>query len=521
VEKCDVSLNELNLPEPKIIDSVSKKFAYEYNWDQSILMETYEHQSEKLTKKQQIMFNKINDSVVNKEGRIFFCDAPGGSGKTFTATTLLAKLRSETRVCLACAASGIAANQLQGGTTAHTKFKIPLELHEDTKCDIREGTSHSKLIQDAELIVLDEATMMHKLALDAIDRTCQEIRGNEKPFGGITVALMGDWCQTLPVVPRASKEQKIASTILYSECWKQVEIIELADNMRAKMAGGDAEFSQHLLDIGEGKVPTYTINGLEYIKIPADMILDGQKPEDLVDNVFHDLNDKYQDRQWLINRAIICPLNDDVNEINEQVMKKLPGNEQQFYSIDRVLDHDLHANVEVINKLKPQGLPLHEIKLKLGCVIMLTRNINAAEGHCNGTRYIVTNMSKHVIEAFIPFGPHKGKVLYIPRIDNRPPKTYSPQMSRLQFPIKVAFAMTSNKSQSQTLQQIGICLQSPFFDHGQFYVAESRCGNRSRIKFFIPHSNTCGSQIQQAKDKRLEYFTSNVVYKEIFALSKK
>ena len=150
---------------------------------------------------------------------------------------------------------------------------------------------------------------------------------------------------------------------------------------------------------------------------------------------------------------------------------------------------------------------------------MLTRNLNPAEGHCNGTRYIVTDMQKHVIKAEIPSGQHKGKIIFIPRIDNRPGKYYSPQLSRLQFPIRLAFSMTSNKSQGQSLQQIGIYLKSTFFDHGQMYVATSRCGNRNQIKYCIPN-NSSGSQllIEQKKEK---YFIQNVVYNEIFALRKK
>ena len=79
--------------------------------------------------------------------------------------------------------------------------------------------------------------------------------------------------------------------------------------------------------------------------------------------------------------------------------------------------------------------------------------------------------------------------------------------------------MTSNKSQSQTLKQIGIYLKSPFFYHGQMYVATSRCGNRSHIKYCIPN-NANGSQVLK-KNKNEKYFTQNVVYEEIFSLSKK
>ena len=195
---------------------MSKAFSYEYEWDKKDLANTFDSQYELLSNRQLDMFSKINKSVVDKEGKLFFCDAPGGSGKTFTANTLMAKLRLEGRVCLACASSGIAANGLEGGTTAHTKFKIPIEITEDSQCDIREGTKHAQLIKDAELVIWDEATMMNKDAIDAVDRTLRRIRGNEKAFGNLTVAFLGDWRQTLPVVPNASRAQKVAATLLHS-----------------------------------------------------------------------------------------------------------------------------------------------------------------------------------------------------------------------------------------------------------------------------------------------------------------
>ena len=54
--------------------------------------------------------------------------------------------------------------------------------------------------------------MMHRFAVDAVDRLFQTVKGNSQPFGGVTVVFMGDWRQTLPVLPLSSREQKIAAT---------------------------------------------------------------------------------------------------------------------------------------------------------------------------------------------------------------------------------------------------------------------------------------------------------------------
>ena len=130
----------------------------------------------------------------------------------------------------------------------------------------------------------------------------------------------------------------------------------------------------------------------------------------------------------------------------------MPGTEQIFYSIDQVNDNDARAIVEIINNLNPQGMPLHKTSLKLGVIIMLIRNLNLAEGICNGTRYVVTNVARHVIEAVIPDGLLKSKILYIPRNFNKPPRNFTLSMTRIHFPIKLGFAITSNKSQRQSLE---------------------------------------------------------------------
>ena len=102
---------------------------------------------------------------------------------------------------LACASSGIAATMLKGGSTAHNKFQIPIDLSEESICDIREGTDRYKLIHDTKLVIWDEAPMMHRFAVNAVDSMFRRVKGIERPFGGVTVVFMGDWRQTLPVVP--------------------------------------------------------------------------------------------------------------------------------------------------------------------------------------------------------------------------------------------------------------------------------------------------------------------------------
>jgi hypothetical protein len=71
---------------------------------------------------------------MNHQRRLFFLDAPGGTGKTFLINLLLAKIRSTGKVSLVVSSSGIAATLLSGGKTAHSTFKFPLNVLVDTEC---------------------------------------------------------------------------------------------------------------------------------------------------------------------------------------------------------------------------------------------------------------------------------------------------------------------------------------------------------------------------------------------------
>ncbi|CDY70925.1 BnaCnng70400D [Brassica napus] len=153
------------------------------------------------------------------------------------------------------------------------------------------------------------------------------------------------------------------------------------------------------------------------------------------------------------------------------------------------------------------GLPRHCLKLKVGAPIMCLRNMDVADGLCNGTRLIVTQLLPHVIEGRIITGNKiAGHPVWIPRMFVTPPDTKFPfRMRRRRFPVTLAFAMTINKSQGPTLESVGLFLPSPVFSHGQLYVALSRVKSRSGLKILIT-----------GKEGKTQTKTLNVVYKQVF-----
>ena len=84
----------------------------------------------------------------------------------------------------------------------------------------------------AEAIIWDEIGAQHRHAVEAVDRTLRDLRGVDRPFGGMTVVLGGDFLQTLPVVQKGSREDIVDATIQRSRLWDSIQILRLHENMR-------------------------------------------------------------------------------------------------------------------------------------------------------------------------------------------------------------------------------------------------------------------------------------------------
>ena len=154
-------------------------------------------------------------------------------------------------------------------------------------------------------------------------------------------------------------------------------------------------------------------------------------------------------------------------------------------------------------------MPTHNIFLKEGAIIMLLRNLNTSKGLSNGVRLIVRKLYDHFIDGEILTGTGKGKRVFIPKLSLTPSDTDLPfRLRRIQFPVRLAYAMTINKSQGQTLERVGIYLNRACFAHGQLYVSFSRSPSDNDI--FVQIDETP----EQGKDKG-KYYTRNVVLHQV------
>ncbi|CAA7052652.1 unnamed protein product [Microthlaspi erraticum] len=456
----------------------------EKSYNQKEQKENHDRDLPKLTDEQKKVYDEIVGAVLERTGGVFFLFGFGGTGKTFLWKILSSAIRCRGEIVLNVASSGIASLLLQGGRTAHSRFGIPINPHETSTCNMEKGGDLANLVKEASLIIWDEAPMMHKHCFVSLDRSLSHIVGNEdgKPFGE-KVVFGDDFRQVLPVIHGAGRAEVVCSALNSSYLWKHCKIEEPND--------GEAE-----------------------INIPEEfLITDAEEPIEAISReIYGDASDLQDNTDPLFfqGRAILCPTNEDVNMINEYMLDKLNGEERIYLSSDTIDPCDTAAindealSTEFLNSIRVAGLPNHALRLKVGCPVMLLRNIDPIGGLMNGTRLQITQLADFMVEAKVITGDKVGVKVIIPRLLITPSDTLLPfKMRRRQLPLAVAFAITINKSQGQSLSQVGIFLPRPVFSHGQLYVAISRVTSKKGLKILIVDS--------EGKPQRR---TTNVVFKE-------
>ena len=156
--------------------------------------------------------------------------------------------------------------------------------------------------------------------------------------------------------------------------------------------------------------------------------------------------------------------------MNGRLLNMLPREEKFYKSIDNISSRDqiINYSTEFFNYLEPRGTAPHNLLLKLGTPIMLLRKLDPPK-LCNSTRLTIKWMMSHVLKATIISGKYAGVNSFNPRIPMRP--TDLPfEFERLQFPVRICFAMSINKSQGKSLKVVGLNLADPEFYPGQLFV---------------------------------------------------
>jgi hypothetical protein len=384
--------------------------------------------------------------MVDARVPLIFVTGGAGTGKSTFIRWIDQEFRGET---ILCAPTGIAALTIFG-KTIHSLCRLPPAWIVDQ--DIKH---HPKsLVALAKILVIDEISMVNANLLDAIDKFLKLNRKSDKPFGGITVIMVGDLFQLPPIVTRETKslfEKEYDSPKFFSAhaiSKTQFEVIELTKAFRQV----DQHFVDLLSDIREGKN---------------------------LDKSIEELNSScYITTDPPLGSVSLSPRHVDVERVNNERLNKLRSEPKTYFGVKTGLFRD--------NQL-PVPLQVH---LKIGAQVMLANN---TKEWVNGSVATVTKLMDDTIHVSLN---SQGKDLVVP-MNNWDQFDYklnqnTNAIERIvvgtyrQLPVILAWAMTIHKSQGLTLEKVHLDLGIGSFETGQTYVALSRCRSLETLSLARP-----------------------------------
>jgi ATP-dependent exoDNAse (exonuclease V) alpha subunit len=366
-----------------------------------------------------------------KTGKNVFITGPAGSGKTHLVNTYISYLRKHDIDVGITASTGIAATHM-GGMTIHSwaGIGVAATLNQGDLENMFEKSYLSKRFSRVRVLIIDEVSMLHHFRFDLVNTVLKAMKGNEKPFGGVQVILCGDFFQLPPVTRPGEPESHF---IYNSDSWKEANftICYLSEQFRQK----DDTVLSILNEIRSGEVS---------------------------DNSRDLLMSRHNIKTSHIEPTRLFTHNADVDSLNDDELEKV-GAEEMVYEMES------KGRDPLVMALKKSCLAPEVLRLKVGARVMCVKN-NFEEGYVNGTLGVVISCS-HGQDPIIRTGA--GKVITIEQASWKIEEEGKVKAEIIQYPLRLAWAITVHKSQGMSLDAVEVDL-SRSFEPGMGYVALSR-----------------------------------------------
>jgi hypothetical protein len=450
----------------------------------------------------------------------------------------MAYTRSLGKIALGCASTGLASQVYADFSTAHSLFHIPvvddvdIDHEAELFLNLNNRPERKELLNAADVICWDEFLSNHKHCFASVYKALGELK--HKIFIGI-----GDWKQIAPVVINGTKQEVLSSHFFTSAYWSKFSIHEFTKNLRLQNleALNDPDitledirsqnnYAQMLLDIGEGKLVSDHYTVLQHDEFSESSQLQIPMLKTIITTVADAIDFIHEDGFQLRGmqaRTILAPTNDRVDYWNEEVQKLNPEHLHTLTSADIFdeVDDDKHIirnmlSEDLLNDFNTNGVPRHIIRLKVNDICLVLRTMSRIDKLSTNTRVQIVNIRPTVIRVKTLADP--PVYINLPRIRFRfrLPYGHSFYMSRTQFPLRLAYCMSYNKSQGQEFSKVLVDISGPSFSHGHTYVALSRIHHFKDIGFYCtPDQIQQDSDVPDEPPVPIMPKITNVVYNDI------
>ncbi len=375
-----------------------------------------------------------------------FITGRAGAGKS----TLLQLFRKTTKKnVVVLAPTGVAALNV-GGQTIHSFFGFPGQIITASIANRKVYLKHLvRLYKAMQVLIIDEISMVRADLLDGMDIFLRTNRNSDLPFGGVQVVFFGDLFQLPPVVRRDTLEMKLFTEEYDSPYFFSAKVMQ------------HLELEPFVLEQVFRQESRYFLRLLEAIRM-------GEMDQDDLE----DLNRRHQpDFEQTEGYITLAARNAIVEAINKKAINALPGPER-FYT------------AQVKGQFDPSQYPVEDIlSLREGAQVMFIKNDPERE-FVNGTIGTVTELLNDTVKVAVEDEKGQRKVLEVGRMDWNHIRYVVTENGTIsaetigtysQIPLKLAWAVTIHKSQGKTFDKVVIDLSGGAFEHGQLYVALSRC----------------------------------------------